>query len=134
MSGEKITFDFEKLKVYQLALDFADFAFNTCKKIALDYRSSIVDQLQRAVVSIANNIAEGSGKISYREKIKYFTYALDSAKECIPPLSIAWRQKQLIDEEHEKGREYCDSICKMLVKLIQYVENKELNKVTEKTL
>ncbi|MCX6357760.1 MAG: four helix bundle protein [Candidatus Aureabacteria bacterium] len=134
MSGEKITFDFEKLKVYQQALDFADFVFGACKRMAINYQSSIVDQLQRSIVSIANNIAEGSGKLSYREKIKYFSYALDSAKECIPPLTIAWRQKQLTEEEREKGRRYCASICKMLVKLIQYVESKELSKVTGKTL
>ena len=134
MGGGGVTFDFENLKVYQLALDFADFVFDVCKKMAFDYRSSIVDQLQRAIVSIANNIAEGSGKVSYREKIKYFSYALDSAKECIPSLTIAWRQEQVTDEENDKGRQYCDSICKMLVKLIQFVENKELSKSVDKAL
>jgi four helix bundle protein len=132
MGGGKVQFDFENLKVYQLALEFADFTFGICKKLAFDYRSSIVDQLQRSIVSIANNIAEGSGKVSYREKIKYFSYALDSTKECIPPLTIAWRQKQLTDAENEQGRQYCDSICKMLVKLIQFVESKELSKVVDK--
>jgi len=125
---EEIYFDFEKLRVYQMALELADFIFNACKGMATSYRSSLVDQLHRAVVSIANNIAEGCGKVSHREKIKYFTYALDSAKECVPPLTIAYRQGQIKEGDYQKGREYCDSICKMMVKLIKSVEERELAK------
>ena len=125
---EEIYFDFEKLRVYQLALEFADFIFDACKGTSSNYRSSLVDQLQRAVVSITNNIAEGCGKVSHREKIRYFTYALDSTKECVPPLTIAYRQRQIKEGDYEKGREYCDSICKMMVKLIQSVEDRELAK------
>ncbi len=128
MAAEKIYFNFENLKVYQRALEFADFIFSTCRKMQREYASSVVDQLQRAVVFIANNIAEGDGKISRREKIRYWSYALDSARECIAPLTIAFRQKQLSDDDNEKGRQYCDSICRMLVKLIKTVEDQELHK------
>ena len=116
------------MRVYQLTLELADFIFNACKVMGANYRSSLVDQLQRAVVSIANNIAEGCGKVSHREKIRYFTYALDSAKECVPPLTIAYRQGQIKESDYQKGREYCDSICKMMVKLIKSVEERELAK------
>jgi four helix bundle protein len=127
-------FDFERLVVYQRALEFADFIFNSCKRMGHEYQSSLVDQLQRAVVSIANNIAEGAGKISHREKIKYFSYALDSTKECIPSLTIAHRQGQIADSDFEKGRNYCEAICKMMVKLIQSVEDKELSREERKEL
>jgi four helix bundle protein len=128
MADERGFFDFERLTVYQRALEFADFVFELCKKMSPDYRNSIVNQLQRAAVSVANNIAEGSGKLSRREKIKYYSYALDSAKECIPPLTMAHRQKQITDSEHEKGRQYGSDICKMMVKLIQSVKAQELHK------
>jgi len=131
MAPNKIYFNFENLKVYQLALEFADFIFNICKKMEREYKSSVVDQLQRAVVSISNNIAEGDGKISRREKIRYWTYALDSARECIAPLTIACRQQQVSDDDNEKGRQYCDSICRMLVKLIKSVEDQELHKAPD---
>jgi four helix bundle protein len=131
MAQDKIYFNFENLKVYQLALEFADFIFNICKKMQREYKSSVVDQLQRAVVSISNNIAEGDGKISRREKIRYWTYALDSARECIAPLTIAYRQQQVSDDDNEKGRQYCDSICRMLVKLIKSVEDQELHKTPD---
>ncbi len=129
MGGEKeVYFDFERLKVYQLALKFCDLVFATCKKFGHQYKRSIADQLERASLSITTNIAEGCGKKSRREKIKYFSYALDSAKECIPCLSVAHRQKQMSDEDNEKSRDLCTSICRMLAKLIQSVENEELRK------
>ena len=129
--GGGIYFDFEKLDVYQLALEFADFVFRMCKGMHEAYRSSLVDHVQRSVISIANNIAEGSGKVSRREKIKYFSYALDSTKECVPPLTIARRQEQISEEAYRKGRRYCVSICKMLVKFIQAIEAQELSKSGE---
>ena len=129
MGGEKEAyFDFERLKVYQLALEFCDLVFEICKKFGNQYKSSIADQLQRASLSITTNLAEGCGKKSRREKIKYFSYALDSAKECIPCLSVAYSQKQMSDEDNEKTRDSCTSICRMLAKLIQSVEIEELRK------
>ena len=128
MKDKEIYFDFEKLNVYQRAIEFVDSVYNACKKFDRDYRNSIVDQLQRAALSIGTNIAEGCGKRSRREKIRYFMYALDSAKECIPCLTVAYRQKQLSDNESEKMRDECTIICRMLSKLIQSVENEELNK------
>lgn len=128
MADAKEFFDFEKLAVYQQALEFADFVFSICRKMAPEYRSSLVDQLQRAVVSISKNIAEGAGKPAHREKIRYFSYAIDSAKECVPALTIARRQEQIGEGELAAGRDHCEAICKMLVKLIQSIEARELSR------
>ncbi|MDD5555620.1 MAG: four helix bundle protein [bacterium] len=124
----KVYFDFERLKVYQRALEFAHFVFDRCRTFDAAYRNSLVDQLQRAALSISTNIAEGAGKASRREKIKYFSYALDSAKECIPCITLACRQGQLSEGEGARAREDCTAICRMLAKLIQSVENEELRK------
>ena len=123
---DKAYFDFEKLEVYRRSVDFADLVFEACKDFGPDYKSSIVDQLQRAALSITTNVAEGCGKRSRRERIKYFSYALDSAKECIPCLTLAHRQEQLSDEENRRAREECTMICRMLGKLIKYIKDQEL--------
>ena len=128
MDGQEFQFDFEKLHVYQNALEFIDLIFGMCKKMGNEYKSSIADQLQRAGVSISTNIAEGCGKLSRREKIRYFSYALDSAKECIPPLTIAHRQGQIREEDAHAARDKCTGICKMLGKLIRTVEDQELKR------
>ncbi|MEL6656254.1 MAG: four helix bundle protein [Bacteroidota bacterium] len=48
---------------------------------ALDKDFGLKDQLRRASVSIMNNIAEGFGRFSDREMIRYFEIAHSSANE-----------------------------------------------------
>lgn len=58
---EDIKFKFEDLQVYQKALDFVDIAYNITKKFPEIERYGLTSQFIRAAVSIALNIAEGSG-------------------------------------------------------------------------
>ncbi len=101
-------FDFEKLTVYQLALDLLDRIFEICRGLPADVRYSLGDQLIRAGLSISNNLAEGSGKRSKKEKARYYGTSLDSARECISMFNVLKRQ-QLIQantymELRQRGR------------------------------
>lgn len=71
---EEYIFDFEKLKVYEMALDFVRHIFLITKKIPWEYRYSLGDQIRRASLSIVNNIAEGSGKISKKENHSFIAF------------------------------------------------------------
>lgn len=118
-------FDFEKLDVYKLSIEFINKVFNISLKFKQIYQSSLGDQIRRASLSIATNIAEGNGKYFIREKIKYFTYSLDSAKECIPLLTVGRSQNQIDEGTHQELREDCSRICQMLLKLIKSISPKE---------
>jgi len=115
-------FGFEKLEVYRLSIDFANKAFALSKNFSVKVQSSLGDQLRRAVVSIANNIAEGSNKVSDREKKQFYSHSLNSTAECIPIMTIANMQHELSDPDHEELREICGRIYKMLFKLIRAVD------------
>ncbi|MEW6607592.1 MAG: four helix bundle protein [bacterium] len=80
---EEFKFDFENLKVYQKALDFIDKIFKVYKKLDPEYKYSIGNNLIRAGLSITNNLAEGNGKKSVKEKRRYFATSSDSTRECI---------------------------------------------------
>lgn len=95
---EEFKFDFENLKVYQKSLDFIDKIFRIYKSLEQDYKYSIGGNLIRAGLSIANNLAEGNGKKSKREKGRYFDTASDSTRECVSVFNVLKRQK-LIDEQ-----------------------------------
>ena len=90
-------FDFENLIVYQKALDFIDKVFHLLKMLPKEYRFSIGDNLLRASLSVANNIAEGNDKISKKEKNRFFSISSDSARECVSVFIVLRRQK-LIEE------------------------------------
>ena len=80
-------FDFEKLDVYQVSLEFVV----TADQIAADLprgRSYLKDQLRRASNSIAANIAEGVGEYSPAEKTRFYRMARRSAVECASHLLV----------------------------------------------
>ena len=97
-AGRDKFFDFEKLEVYQLALEFLDCLCDVCRRLPVEFRFPLGNQLFRAALSISNNLAEGAGKRSKKEKARYYSTAIDSARECISMLNVLVRQKH-IDEK-----------------------------------
>lgn len=106
---ENFEFDFERLKVYQLALEFIDKIFEIYKSLSREFQYSLGNNLLRAGLSIANNIAEGNDKKSKKEKSRYFSISSDSARECISVFNVLKRQN-LVEEDNyielrKRGRE-----------------------------
>ncbi len=95
-------FAFEKLKVYQKALDFADAACSLTRGFPRGY-FFMANQLNRAALSIAANIAEGNGRFTKADRKNFFGIARGSVQECVPLLEIAARQG-LLDPVH-RGRD-----------------------------
>ncbi len=56
-------FMFENLDVYQKAVDFTDRAVSLTEAFPRGYRF-LADQLNRAALSIATNLAEGNGRFT----------------------------------------------------------------------
>jgi four helix bundle protein len=80
--------DCEKLEVYQKAVDFADEAAALTESLPRCY-GFLVDQLDRAALSIATNLAEGSCRFTKPDRRNFFTIARGSAQECVPLLELS---------------------------------------------
>ena len=115
---ESFYFDFEKLKVYEKSLDFIDNIFELYKGLPIDLKYPLGNNLIRAALSIANNIAEGNGKVSKKEKNRYLGISLDSTRECISVLNVMKRQNLINDERYKKLRIDGREITNMLSGLI----------------
>ena len=55
-------FNFEKLEVWQKAIDFADLVYATTREFPSEERFGLTNQMRRAAVSISSNIAEGCSR------------------------------------------------------------------------
>jgi four helix bundle protein len=117
----KYVFDFERLEVYQLAIRHAVRIFEITEHFPSRVQSSLGDQLCRASVSVANNIAEGSGKRSRKEKARYDATAFSSARECVPGVTIAHERRYLDDAARLELRDNVARLCSMLARLEQSV-------------
>jgi four helix bundle protein len=93
-----MSFKFEKLKVWQKALDLADEIDQLSKTFPKEEIYVLNSQMKRAADSISLNIAEGSTGQSNAEFIRFLRYALRSDIEVVGCLHLAKRRKYLNDD------------------------------------
>lgn len=82
-------YSFEKLLVYQEARNLVVSVYKLAKRFPNDERFGLTAQLRRAIVSVPSNLAEGSGRVSVREKIHFLGIAFGSLMEAFCQLQIA---------------------------------------------
>lgn len=97
-------FMFENLQVYQRAVDFADKVAELSKDSPRGFYF-LVDQLNRAALSIATNLAEGNGRFTKADRKHFFTIAHGSTQECVPLLEVAMRRSFITADAHEGLKE-----------------------------
>ena len=119
-----MAFTFEKLNVYQKAIDFADAACTLTKSFPRGY-FFLANQLNRAALSIAANIAEGNGRFTKPDRKNFFGIARGSVQECVPLLELAFRQKLLADDRHQQLKSDLEEIARMLSGLIKGLEKRK---------
>ena len=116
-------FDFEKLDVYQVTLDFVATADDVAEKLPRG-RRYLKDQLRRAANSIAANIAEGVGEYSPAEKARFYRIARRSAVECASHFLVTGRLSLADDALLNTGRDQLLRIVAMLTSLTKSVAGK----------
>ena len=81
--------DFRKLLVWQMSREVGVEIYRICAKPRAPAARLVTTQLSRAALSVATNIAEGCGKSSRAETIRYLEIAAGSAAETEHHLQIA---------------------------------------------
>lgn len=93
--------DYRKLEVWKLAKDFAVDTYRASSCFPAEERYGLTSQIRRAAVSIAANIAEGSGRDSEQELLRFLRIALGSLNEVETLAEIAVELGFLPKVEHE---------------------------------
>lgn len=81
--------NFRNYKVWQDAVDYASYIYKVTENMPWFEKKGLCDQLQRAVVSISSNIAEGAAKPSDAEFAHFLDHSLGSAFEVETQLLIS---------------------------------------------
>jgi four helix bundle protein len=119
-----VAFTFEKLLVYQKAVDFADAVCVTTESFSRGY-GFLANQLNRASLSIAANIAEGNGRFTKPDRRNFFGIARGSVQECVPLLELARRRNLVSPDDHVRLKSQLEEISRMLSGLIKGLENRK---------
>ena len=110
--------NFREYKVWQDAVEYASLVYNVTDKMPWFEKKGLCDQLQRAVVSISSNIAEGAARSSSTEFIHFLNYALGSAFEVETQLLISKNVGYLTDDIYSQLSTKISSIERQLNGLI----------------
>ena len=107
-------FPFERLEVWKKSVVFAEEVLKFTDGIDRRDSYSLGEQLRRAVIQISNNIAEGGGRNSKKEKIYFYNIAKGSVYEVVNLLEICKRRQHLKEEDHAHLYSEAEEIAKML--------------------
>ncbi len=90
--------NFQKLKVWQEALEISVSVFEITRNFPKDEMYGLIAQMRRSAVSIASNIAEGAGRNSNGEFNYFLGMAVGSSYELETQLIISERLKYCSEE------------------------------------
>lgn len=101
---KKYLFPFEKLEVWQLAKELVMGIYNISKNFPANEQYGLTSQINRAVISVASNLAEGSSRMSKKDQAHFSKIAYGSLMEVACQLNIAKELGFIKEEKYAKLR------------------------------
>ena len=117
-------FYYRKLLVYQHAMMLLEDVYNLTKKFPQQEQHGLTNQIQRAAVSIPSNIAEGMGRFSIKDRIRFIDISNGSLMEVMCQLEIAHKLGYISADELQSQDTKIATIAKMILGLRKNLEEK----------
>ena len=111
-------FPFEKLEVWRLAVDLADYVLGMLEGLPPNKHFRLVGQMEAAVVSSSQNMAEGKGRQYKKEFIQFLHIAQGSLYEVVTLNEVFRRRKLFLEKNSQEVRNRCVKIDRKLNGLI----------------
>ncbi len=119
----RVARNFRNYKVWQDSVSYASKIYKVTSEMPWFEKKGLCDQLQRAVVSISSNIAEGSAKPSDAEFAKFLDISLGSAYEVETQLLIAKNVGYINNELYDNLVEELKIIEMQIAAFIKHIRN-----------
>ncbi|HLN96727.1 MAG TPA: four helix bundle protein [Flavobacterium sp.] len=117
------TTSFESFDVYKKGVLLAREVFELLSTPSFDREYALKDQLKRAVISITNNIAEGSEYNNNRQFVRFLKMAKGSCAEVRSMLVLATELKLCEREQIQTSYDLTIEIAKALSNFIKYLNS-----------
>lgn len=115
-------FAFKDLKVWQRAIDFADYAISLSENLDTQRNHfRLVEQFESACTSVPMNIAEGKGRRSKKEFIQYLYIARGSLYETVTLAIIFAKRRWISSQDLDKIENEAIEIASMIKGLINAI-------------
>ena len=111
-------FPFEKLDVWNLSVDLAEYVLNLLEKLPSNKHLRLISQMEAAVTSASQNIAEGKGRQHKKEFVQFLHIAQGSVYEVVTLNEVFRRNGLFSSEQADEVRNRCEQIDRKLNGLI----------------
>jgi four helix bundle protein len=115
---------FRELSVWQRAVSLTVQVYKLTNGFPDSERFGLSNQLRRASVSVASNIAEGYGRATRGEYIQFLGHARGSASEVETQLVIARALGFGSKENLNRAEEICNEVGRMLRAMMKSLQSK----------
>lgn len=116
---------YRDLVAWQKAMDFGIEVYKTTKTLPDSERFGLVSQLRRAAVSVASNIAEGYGRGTRSDYLRFLRTARGSLYEIDTQMLLAARLEYLTSNAYETIHERLNECGRLIAGLIRSLESEE---------
>ena len=123
--ADEFKFPFEKLEVWHLAIDLADFVLKIMESFPNNKYFRLIEQTEAAVSSIAQNIAEGKGRQYEKEFIQYLYVAEGSLFELLTLVEVFKRRGLINEQEASEIRKRAEILDRKLHGLINSLRSRK---------
>ena len=106
--------DFRELKVWQKAMELTVEIYSIVKLLPREEAHVLSDQMRRSAISIPSNIAEGQGRDTMKEFVRFLSIARGSLRELSTQLEICERVDYLDHTKTENAANLIEEVDKMI--------------------
>ena len=110
----KEKFNFRNLKCYQKGRALVGEIYKVAKYLPQEEKYALSDQLRRAAVSVTSNIAEGSGRQSFKDQAHFIELSYSSLMEVVSQLDVALDQNFIDNDTHNRLEELIEEEARIL--------------------
>jgi four helix bundle protein len=111
------------LTVWKKSINLVLLIYRITRSFPKEELYGLVSQMRRSAVSIPSNIAEGHGRCSDKELLRFLFISLGSIAELETQLTIAYHLDFIQEPDYAEISNLNDEIRKMLVSLIRTKNN-----------
>lgn len=112
-----MTTDFRDLRVWDEAMGLAEMVYEMTSRFPGDERYGLVSQMRRAAVSVPSCIAEGNGRGSTKDYLRFLAMAKGSLAELHTQILLATRLGFAVQHDSDRVAERLDSVSFLLQSL-----------------
>lgn len=97
-------YSFEKLEVWQLSKELVRTIYIITKNFPREELFGLTSQMRRASVSVSSNLAEGTSRVTPKDKARFTVIAYSSIVELLNQVILSFELGYLSKEVYEKIR------------------------------